>query len=223
MSVALVADAHLNGPGGAARPLVEQLSQLGDTDCGSLVFLGDLFHTWVGYRRFETDDVRQVIEAIRNLRRQGLTVSYVEGNRDFFVSESYESVFDVIGTELSFEHDGLRYLVVHGDGLNDRDWRYRFWRSLSKSGPSRLMFRTLPTRLASSMFVDAERRLSRSNFKHKRELPIQAIRSYGRRRLAEGYDVLLLGHFHEPLSLRVPEGEVRIVDAWFRCRDLLWL
>ena len=223
MSVALVADAHLSGPGGAAGPLVEQLLGLCGGGCTRLVFLGDLFHTWVGYSRFETSDVRQVAVAIAKLRGEGVFVSYVEGNRDFFVADSYAGIFDTIGTEVSFEHDGLRYLAVHGDGLNDRDLRYRFWRSLSKSGPSRLLFRTLPTRLARWLFVDVERRLSRGNFKHKREIPIEAIRAFGRRRLAEGHDVLLLGHFHEPLSLRLPEGEVRILDAWFRSRDLLWL
>jgi hypothetical protein len=41
--------------------------------------------------------------------------------------------------------------------------------------------------------------------------------------LASGHDVLMLGHFHEPLSWGVAGGEVRILDAWFNSRAVEWL
>ena len=39
----------------------------------------------------------------------------------------------------------------------------------------------------------------------------------------EGHDVLLLGHFHEPRVWKVAGGEVRLLDAWFRSREVEWL
>ena len=68
-----------------------------------------------------------------------------------------------------------------------------------------------------------ERRLAKSNFKHKARIPEEAIVRYGERRLAEGYDVLLLGHFHEPRTWRVGGGEIRLLDAWFNSRHVEWL
>ena len=47
--------------------------------------------------------------------------------------------------------------------------------------------------------------------------------SSAERRLAEGHDVLLLGHFHEPRVWPVAGGEVRLLDAWFRSREVEWL
>ena len=41
--------------------------------------------------------------------------------------------------------------------------------------------------------------------------------------LAEGHDVLLLGHFHEPRTFRVQGGEIRLLYAWFRSRQVEWL
>lgn len=223
-AVAIVADAHLSGPGGPAGPLVEQLAALPAQGCRRLVLMGDLFQAWVGFESFETDDVRALVAALRDLRRQGVEIDYVEGNRDFFLAGSpYADAFDRVVLETAFEVGGVRYLAVHGDGLNDLDRKYRFWRWLSKSAAVRHLVRHTPRRLAHRMVHSTEARLSRTNFKHRAALPEAAIRAYAERRLAEGYDVLLLGHFHEPRIWRVPGGEVRLLDAWFRSRAVEWL
>jgi UDP-2,3-diacylglucosamine hydrolase len=224
MPTALLADAHLAGPGGPAGPLADQLAALPGQGCRHLVLMGDMFQSWVGFESFETADVRAVVAALRALRAQGVEVEYVEGNRDFFLAGSpYADAFDRVVLETSFEVGGVRYLAVHGDGLNDRDWKYRFWRWLSKSAPVRLAVRAIPATLAQRLVAWTERRLSQTNFKHREHLPEAAIRAYAERRLAEGYDVLLLGHFHEPRIWQVAGGEVRLLDAWFRSRSVEWL
>ncbi len=224
MSIALIADAHVSGPGGPAGPLVEQLRALPGQGCRRLILMGDLFQAWVGFESFETPDIAAVVAALRDLRRQGVEIDYVEGNRDFFLAGSpYADAFDRVVLETSFTAGGLRYLAVHGDGLNDRDWKYRFWRRASKSAPVRFALRHIPRQLAQPAVDSTEQRLSRTNFKHRAELPEDAIRRYAARRLAEGYDVLLLGHFHEPRVWTVAGGEVRLLDAWFRSHEVEWL
>ncbi len=224
MSVAVVADSHLGGPGGEAGALVEQLERLVQDGCTRLVLLGDIFQIWLGDDRYETPEIAAVMPALARLRRQGVRVDYIEGNRDFFIADSpYREYFDHIGDEVAFEVEGVRYLAVHGDGLNDKDYQYRFWRWLSKSTLSRLFWTHLPRRLAAKLVGSTERRLSDTNFKHKQRIPEEAIRSYAERRLAQGHDVLLLGHFHEPRQWRVRGGEVHLYEAWFRSRRVEWL
>ena len=224
MKVAVVADAHIGGPGGEVAPLVEQLRRLSGEGATRLVLLGDLFQAWVGFRQYETSGIRDFLEAIAGLRQNGVWVDYVEGNRDFFLAQGpYRASFDSVGCECAFESGGVRYLAVHGDGLNDHDRQYLAWRWLSKSGPVRTMVRALPRRVVGRFVDAAERRLSLSNFKHRAKIPETAIRRYGTRRLAEGHDVLLLGHFHEPHTLHVAGGEIRLLDAWFRSRRVEWL
>ena len=223
MPVAAIADAHLGGPGGAAAPLVDQLGSLEAASCERLVLLGDLFQVWVGSGRFETPDIALVAEALKAVRRRGVSTHYIEGNRDFFLCGSeYEDCFDSIGVEFSFESEGRRYLVVHGDGLNASDYLYRFWRRFSKNRLSRLGMLGLPRKLAAHLIQKAEVGLSKTNFKHKSSIPEGVVLAYGRRRLREGFDELLLGHFHEPRRWQVPEGEIRILDAWFHSRELEW-
>lgn len=224
MPIAVVTDAHIGGPGGEAGPLVEQLRSLPAEGATRLLLLGDLFQAWVGYRQYETAGTRVFLEAIADLRSTGLRVDYVEGNRDFFLAQGpYRHSFDSVGFECAFESAGVRYLAVHGDGLNDRDRQYLAWRWLSKSVPVKLLVRAAPHAIVGRFVDAAERKLSRTNFKHKSVVPEAAIRRYGTRRLAEGHDVLLLGHFHEPRSFRVPGGEIRLLDAWFRSRRVEWL
>ena len=222
--VALIADSHLGGPGGSAGPLIDQLTALPSQGCGRLILMGDLFQAWIGDPRFETADIAAVVAALRALRRDGLRIDYIEGNRDFFLADSpYADAFDQVAAEVAFEVGGTRYLAVHGDGLNDRDRQYLLWRWLSKSPPVEFLTRHVPRRLAHRVVHSAEQRLSQTNFKHKVVLPEEPIRRYAERRLAEGHDVLLLGHFHEPRVWQVEGGEVRLLDAWFKTRQVEWI
>jgi UDP-2,3-diacylglucosamine hydrolase len=224
VSIAIIADSHLGGPGGPAGPLVEQLEALPAAGCRHLILLGDIFQAWVGSPQFETAEIRAVVPVLRGLRRDGMAIDYIEGNRDFFLAGSiYADCFDRVTTEIAFEHGGVRYLLVHGDGLNERDRQYLFWRWLSKSALSRFLIFKLPGKLARLALDRTEQALSKTNFEHKVRLPEDAIRRYGERRLSEGHDVLLLGHFHVPRVFKVPGGEVRLLDAWFRSRRVEWV
>lgn len=219
MRVALIADSHIDGPGGEPDALVAQLRALIAERPDRLVLLGDIFQAWVGFRQYETPAVRAVLAAVAELRAAAVRVEYIEGNRDFFIAEGpYRDAFDEVALETRFEAGGVRYLAVHGDGLNDRDRQYLAWRWLSKSGPVKMAIRALPRATVARLVARTERKLSRTNFKHKARVPERAIRRYGERRLAEGHDVLLLGHFHEPRRYEVEGGEIRLLDAWFRSR-----
>jgi UDP-2,3-diacylglucosamine pyrophosphatase LpxH len=224
VAVALLADAHVGGPGGRGDDLAEQLAGLDAATCEMLLILGDLFHVWVGDTRYETEEIRRLLTVIDDVRSRGVVTRYVEGNRDFFLDDSvYARHFDSVGLEHAFVEGGVRYLAVHGDGIDDRDWRYRFWRRASKNSVSRAAARSLPGRLARRFVHGMDRRLAETNFEHKIRIPESVIRRYGEERLREGHDVVLLGHFHQPLTFAVAGGQVRVVDAWFNTRRLEWL
>ena len=76
----------------------------------------------------------------------------------------------------------------------------------------------LPRWLARRLVVGFERGLAKTNFKHKTEIPEGPILGFARRRLGEGHDALILGHYHEPRHWRLPEGDVWLLDAWFNSR-----
>ncbi len=222
--VAVLADAHIGGPGGAAAPLAAQLDALPGQGCSRLVLLGDLFQVWVGSRKFETADHRTVAAALRRLRGAGVRLDYIEGNRDFFLAGSpYGELFDDVVEALDFEAGGRRYLAVHGDGLDPSDRRYRFWNRLSKSRLSRALWLGLPGPIAHFLAATTERRLADTNFRHKIRVPDEVLIRFAETRLAEGYEEILLGHFHQARRYQVEGGVLRLVDAWFNTREIEWL
>lgn len=223
MAVAVIADCHLGGPGGEPAPLLAQLDALDPERCERLVLLGDVFQVWVAAPRFETADVRAVVAALARLAERGVPVDYVEGNRDFFVrGGAYERYFDRVADEIDFTAGGRRYLVVHGDGLDPSDRKYRFWRWLSKNRVSRAIALALPAGWTRRAVHGTERGLAGTNFKHKVAVPEGVIRAYAERRLAEGHDQLLLGHYHEERRWRVAGGEVLLLEAWFHGHRVYW-
>jgi UDP-2,3-diacylglucosamine hydrolase len=224
MSVAVIADAHIDGPGGKPGPLIEQLRELGEGGCRRLILLGDLFQTWIGQRRYETATIREVTAALAELRRRGVRIDYIEGNRDFFIGLGpYAELFDSVGDEVTVEIGGRRMLLVHGDGLNRKDRLYRFWRWFSHCPPVRFAMFHLPRWLAHRLVIGFERGLARTNFRHKTVIPEEPILEFARRRFAEGYDLLFLGHYHEPRDWHLPEGDVWLLDAWFSSRRVEWI
>ena len=142
-------------------------------------------------------------------------MSYVEGNRDFFLRGSYvEPYFRQVVDEEVFVEGGRRFLATHGDLLNERDLPYRFWRALSKNPVSRMLLDVIPKEFGNRLVWKTEARLYKSNFKHKTRLPVEMIRRFAERRFHEGHNVLLLGHFHQAWSEDFATGHIEILPAF---------
>jgi len=212
---AVIADSHVGRRPGDEGPFLEALETARRRGATGITLLGDVFHFFIAHRKFETPAIAAFLDAARRLKSTGVPITYVEGNRDFFLRGSYaEDAFAAVGDEQRFEEGGRRFLATHGDLLNDRDHAYRFWRFLSKNPVSRAAVGLVPQRAATRLVWKTEAHLYRTNFKHKSRLPVETIRRYAARRFAEGIDVLLLGHFHKPWSEAVDGGRVEILPAF---------
>jgi UDP-2,3-diacylglucosamine hydrolase len=212
---AVFADCHVGRRPGDEGPFLQALEVVQRRGARAVSLLGDVFHFFIAHPKFETPAIRGFLESVRELQRAGVPVTYVEGNRDFFLRRSYvEHLFENVCDEQVFEEGGKRFLLTHGDLLNEKDRPYRLWRAISKNPVSRAAIDFLPTAAANRLVWKVEARLYRSNFKHKTRLPVEMIRSFAQRRFREGFDVLLLGHFHKSWSERVNGGTVQILPAF---------
>jgi UDP-2,3-diacylglucosamine hydrolase len=196
--IAVLADSHLGPRSADVEPFRRALVQMRAHGATALYLLGDVFHYMVADRKFSTPGLGAFVEAIRELRAAGIRVVYVEGNRDFFLRGSYlEPEFDEVAERASFRAGSRSFFLTHGDTINSRDWPYRFWRFASKNRVSWAVMKLLPRSAANRFVASMERKLSDTNFRHKSRLPVEMIERYARRRRREGFDVVLLGHFHE--------------------------
>lgn len=222
--VFVIGDSHIGLSDGAERRIVDWLDRLARTEPSALYLNGDVFHYYIGDRKFYTPAVRAFFRRLSELREQGTHVHYIEGNRDFFVRRSLaeESVSEVSG-EAVIEAGERRYFIIHGDMINDRDWPYRFWRRVSKNPVTRFGVRLWPEGPARTFVDRVERRLKHANFKHKQRLPVELMEQYGRRRGEEGYDVVVFGHFHEKLELDAGSTTVAVLPAWYETEEAMMI
>jgi UDP-2,3-diacylglucosamine hydrolase len=212
---AVFADCHVGRRPGDEDPFLEALETARRRGATRITLLGDIFHFFIAHPKFETPAIARFLETVRRLAAAGVPVTYVEGNRDFFLRGSYvEKEFGEVCDEEIFEAGGVRFLATHGDLLNEKDLPYRFWRFLSKNPISRAAIGVVPRQAGNRLVWKVEARLYRSNFKHKSRLPVEMIRAFAARRFRSGIDVLLLGHFHKAWSERVDGGRVEILPAF---------
>ncbi|HYM60936.1 MAG TPA: UDP-2,3-diacylglucosamine diphosphatase [Thermoanaerobaculia bacterium] len=218
----VIGDSHIGLTDGTERPVMAWLDRFAALRPKALYLNGDLFHYLIAHRKFYTATVARVFARFREIRDSGIPIHYVEGNRDFFLEGSFveESVTDV-ALEYAVQAGATRYLIVHGDMINDRDWPYRFWRFASKNAVSRLSLELIPSSVARRFVDGVERRLAKTNFKHKSQLPIDLLTAYGRKRGHEGYNCVVLGHFHEKTILSADSATVVILPPWYETGEAM--
>jgi UDP-2,3-diacylglucosamine pyrophosphatase LpxH len=84
----IIADAHVGHGGADASDMAGLVARAADAGFGELIYLGDAFQYLIGMSKFWTPSVRLVLGHGTWLRRRGVRVVLIEGNRDFFSSMS---------------------------------------------------------------------------------------------------------------------------------------
>jgi UDP-2,3-diacylglucosamine hydrolase len=201
----LAADSHLGDDERETERFVRFLRQVGPT-AATVILAGDIFDLWIARPGLERPFHAAVVDAARDLRRAGVRVKYVQGNRDYFVADHYRAgPFDAVAEESLIElHAGRRIHVAHGDLVNLDDRQYQRWRRASRSAPARAVFGLIPAGPAGRLSAYLERRFRTTNRRYRVGFPLAQAEAYARRAFAAGAQALVLGHFHEARVLEIP-------------------
>lgn len=217
MRAVFLADAHLRDPADVNyRALLAFLAeQEGRLDL--LALLGDICEFLVGDPGAIFPPYRPLFDALERLQRGGTQLVYVEGNHDFHLAPAFAGRFPcrVLPDGGPVELNGVQALVVHGDLANPADRGYRTLRAVLRSHPLRLLIRLLPAavtwRIAQRMSRASQ---SRRSDKSRRWPAREVLLPYARTCLAQGYQAVVTGHFHQPFHERLAEGELIALGDW---------
>lgn len=207
-----VGDVHLDRADRDVAAFTDYLRGLAGT-AGRIVLIGDLFNLWIGDAALEQDHHREVIACLRSLRRDGVEVHYLEGNRDYRIARAHAGeAFDAVDDHgLREDWGGRRIWAAHGDLVNGRDLQYRAWRKVSRSAPAWWLFSAIPRARRFAIAESMERRMRDTNLGMKRAFPETLVRAYAAPRFASGVDAVVLGHFHAEHEIPAdPDGRGRI-------------
>ena len=159
------------------------------------------------------------VARLKMLADQGVRVTYVEGNRDFFLFPyNAGRPFAEIAPEFSETTiGGRRVYLAHGDLVNIHDLQYRRWRRFSRNRAIYSIFMSLPSFAAIRLARYLEQRFRNTNQRHKAIFPVDTCEDFART-LFRQYDTVILGHFHcryhQTVEVRGRLKSLYVLPAW---------
>jgi UDP-2,3-diacylglucosamine hydrolase len=215
----IIADAHVGQGVHDAAEMSSLVRRAAADGVEEVIYLGDAFQYLIGMSKFWTAALREVMGSWREVRRRGVRVVVIEGNRDFFLDEpELAAEVDWSGRIYEFDAGEQRFRLDHGDLINKRDFQYRFWSRISKSVIARIWARLLPQSLAVAIVRRMEAHLATTNRKFRYTKPIDDLRRSASSAWSEGIGVLFWGHFHTHWECRDGLRLAMIVPAWLETR-----
>lgn len=206
-----LSDLHFAGDGPpAARRLLARLdSFVGTTDAVYLV--GDVFDFWLGYRAAIFHPHLPLIRRLEALVASGTRVVLFAGNHD----PDPGPLFEQLGVEvhegpLGIELGEHRVWLEHGDLIDPRGWHHRAVCRAVRHPATRAVARLVPP----DLLWGASRIYARKPHRYTSPLPRGLIERWFPARVAEGYDVAVIGHYHRAVRHEVlVEGRVQRLFA----------
>ena len=114
----IIADAHVSKAKGNHAAFFKMLEVL-ERNNEDLIFLGDIFELWIALPRYEENIHRDFIAWCRKQKKYR-TIGYMEGNREYYLSNERGQAFTWCSTD-AWWRDDAGALFVHGDQINRKD------------------------------------------------------------------------------------------------------
>ena len=218
-SVVFLSDAHLGAEAldrEAAR--AARLHAFLDSLPGrasSLYIVGDLFDFWVEYRTAIPRQHFRTLAALERLRDAGVAVTYLNGNHDFWLGTFFSETLGVrtVDGAVSVEEQGRKIWVHHGDGLIGGDLGYKMLRGVLRNRTSMALYGLLHPDLGIPL-AHAVSAWSRSSRAQPPLTPDRLWNEIGGPRWREGYDAVVIGHFHHAFERRQDGREFFVLGEW---------
>ena len=218
-SVVFLSDAHLGAEPREAEASREQrlhafLATLPGR-ASSLYIVGDLFDFWFEYRTAIPRRFFGTLAALGRLREAGIEIVYLNGNHDFWLGSFMAETLGIrtVDGAVTVEHQGRKVWVHHGDGLIGGDLGYKLLRRVLRHPASIAAYGLLHPDLGIPL-ANAFSGMSRKSRDQKPLRPERLWNEIAKPRFAEGYDAVVIGHFHHAYEQRENGRELFVLGDW---------
>ena len=210
MAIYLASDVHLRlDRPDRARRFARWIDSLAPED--SLTIAGDLCDFWYAARQMQPDPMACAgLRALASYRARGGSLTILAGNHDLWLGPFYEQALGArfVPEPLDVDLYGVRVRVVHGHRLGAR----RLWKKAMESHDFLRAFERCPGPLARTL----DGVLDRSNAKNRArddERHLAVFRKYADG-LGSRFDILALGHLHQPMDDAGSRPRLIILGGW---------
>ncbi len=184
---------------------------------GTLVINGDLFDFYFEYKDVIPKVFFPFYHEILKLREEGIKVHFILGNHDYWVRDFItETLFDhTYFSDTTFDLNGKKFYVTHGDGYLSWDKGYRLLKGLLHSRLFIWTYRMLHPRLGYSIGKWVSKK--GKHYDHSKEYNkkiLDEMSIHAQKRLEKGFDYFITGHYHQVKELTLNDGKLFIIGDW---------
>lgn len=214
-----ISDAHLGAEDDAApdrrEALLHDFLRSLPGRASALYVVGDLFDFWFEYATAIPRRHFRTIAALDALRRAGVEITLMNGNHDFYLGPFLREDLGLVTHDgpLALTLQGRRIWLHHGDGLLGGDLGYKVLKRVLRSPVSIALYRWLHPDLG----IPLAHHVSRWSRTSRPDRPIdgdQVWRDVALPRFAEGFDTVMIGHFHQVLERCENDRRLYVLGDW---------
>jgi len=217
--ISFISDVHLGfGPRNEdvrrERKLLSLIDKIADST-SHLVIVGDLFDYWFDYKTVIPKHHIRTIARLMELIDAGVHITYLIGNHDFGHWKYFheELGIEVDTGDVDATIAGTRFYLSHGDGKAANDKGYLVLRSVLRNRLAQWMYRkihpNLGIRLASGTSHGSREYTGAKDFGTE-----DGLKHFASQKIAEGYDIVVMGHRHRVAYEKMGSGLYVNLGDW---------
>src|SRR5215217_398490 len=145
-NIYFLSDFHLGASNAVAslqreKRIVQFLNEI-KAKTAVLFIVGDLFDFWYEYKRVVPRGYVRLLGKLAEFTDAGIPVHFFVGNHDMWMNDYFQKELNipVYFEPKTFEWNGKKFFVGHGDGLGPRDHGYKLLKKVFRNKFSQKMF-----------------------------------------------------------------------------------
>jgi UDP-2,3-diacylglucosamine hydrolase len=181
----------------------------------ALYILGDLFDFWFEYRTAIPRRHFATLAALREVRQAGVEIHYLTGNHDFWLGSFLADELGIVthAGPVTLATQGRRAWLHHGDGLVGGDLGYRVLKKVVRHPVSIGLYGWIHP----DWGIPLAHRFSNLSREARERHPLDGDRLWreiAEPRFAEGFDTVMVGHFHHVYERRDGPRSFFVLGDW---------
>lgn len=215
-----LSDFHLGAPDydtslAREKKIVSFLDKI-KNDAAAIFIIGDLFDFWYEYSTVVPKGFVRILGKLAELTDSGISIYFFVGNHDMWMKGYFERELNipVYYNPESFEFNGKKFLIGHGDGLGPGDHRYKFLKKVFRNKISRALFGALHPTIGiglANYFSRRSRKATGSVDEHFLGEDKEWLVIYCKEVLKkEHFDFFIFGHRHLPIEFKLQDNSFYI-------------
>ena len=178
------------------------------TDAKSIYLVGDIFDFWFEYSKVVPKGFTRLFGKLAELCDEGIDINLIVGNHDMWTKEYFDQEIGLktYSDRIIIEESNKKILVCHGDGLGNKNYRYKFLKQIFRSSICRWLFSRIHPNLGISL-AHLWSKASRNKNSGDQIINHDHLLNYctGLQK-KQPIDFYVFGHMHSPIEIDVDKN-----------------